>query len=103
LWKLKIEILVSKQDARSLAILAMGDALFTDLETRFNRGSMAHDDIKSILEKIKSTDRHIKGTVRPEYLLASERFFARVQLALDEFWGVITEQDHLDISKANEE
>lgn len=93
---LNIEIMVSKQDARSLALLAMGDALFTDLETRFNRGSMPHSDIKDILYKIHSVDKCIKGRVCEEYMLATERFFTRVQLALDEFWGEITEQDRLD-------
>jgi hypothetical protein len=97
---MQIEIMVSKQDARSLAILAMSDALMTDLETRFNRGSMPHAEIKDIQAKIKAVDRHIKGRVRDEYVLASERFFARVQLALDEFWGVITDQDRKDADTA---
>jgi len=96
----KIEIMVSKQDARSLALLAMGDALFTDLETRFNRGSMAHAEVKDVLEKIKTIDSRIKGRVCDDYMLATERFFARVQLALDEFWGEITDQDREDADKA---
>jgi len=97
---MQIEIMVSKQDSRSLALLAMGDALFTDLETRFNRGSMPHAEVKDILYKIKAVDRHIKGRVKDEYLLATERFFARVQLALDEFWGEITDQDRKDADLA---
>lgn len=99
---LEINMMVDKQGARTVAILAMADQLFIDLLTKFPRGSMAHQEVKDIREKIEQINKRVPGFVPDKYIHASERFFYQSQKAIDGFWDKITEEQLYEIKTMKE-
>jgi len=93
------QVMLNKEDARSITILALIETLLIDLRRTAIPKTRRDNAIRAMQEKLEVANETFVGVVGEDFITYCDRYLCQVQNSTDNFFDEITEHDLLEMER----